>query len=43
MRPILRSSILTENPESAVLTAAQRQEIQERLEAHDKDPSTALS
>jgi putative addiction module component (TIGR02574 family) len=43
MRPILRSSILTKNPESVVLTAAQREEIQTRLEAHDKDPSTALS
>ena len=36
-------SIATENPESAALTPLQLQEIQTRLDAHDQDPSTAVS
>jgi putative addiction module component (TIGR02574 family) len=35
-------SIVTEKPDSVVLTAAQRQEISARVQAHDLDPSTAL-
>ena len=35
-------SIATENPDSVVLTAAQRQEIHARAQAHDLDPSTSL-
>jgi putative addiction module component (TIGR02574 family) len=35
-------SIATENPDSVVLTVAQRQEIRARTQAHDQDPSTAL-
>ena len=36
-------SIAAENPESAALTPLQLQEIQARLDAHDQDPSTAVS
>lgn len=36
-------SIVSENPESATLTPAQFQEIQDRLDAHDEDPSSAAS
>jgi len=35
-------SIAAESPESATLTAAQLQEVQARLQAHDQDPSTAV-
>ena len=35
-------SIAAESPESATVTTAQRLEIQTRLQAHDKDPSSAL-
>ena len=36
-------SIAAGNPESAPLTSAQLQEVQARLQAHDQDPSTAVS
>lgn len=36
-------SIPAENPESAALTALQLQELQVRLDAHDQDPSSAIS
>jgi putative addiction module component (TIGR02574 family) len=35
-------SIAAEGADSASLSAAQRLEIQNRVQAHDKDPSTAL-
>ena len=35
-------SIATESPDSVPLSAAQRQEIRARAQAHDQDPSTAL-
>jgi len=35
-------SIVAENPEAAALTAAQLQELQTRLDAHDQDPSSAV-
>ena len=36
-------SIAAENPEAAALTPLQLQEIQVRLDAHDQDPSSAVS
>lgn len=36
-------SIATETPDSVALTAAQRQEIQARAQAHYLDPSISLS
>ena len=36
-------SIAAENPEAAALTPLQLQEIQIRLDAHDQDPSSAVS
>jgi putative addiction module component (TIGR02574 family) len=36
-------SIPAENPESAALTPLQLQELQVRLDAHDQDPSSAIS
>jgi putative addiction module component (TIGR02574 family) len=36
-------SIAADSPESPTLSSAQRQEIQNRLQAHDNEPSTALS
>ena len=36
-------SIAVENPEAAALSPLQLQEIQARLDAHDQDPTTALS
>ena len=35
-------SIATESPESAALTPIQLQELQARLDAHEKDPNSAL-
>lgn len=35
-------SIALENPGSLTLTPAQRQEVQARLAAHERDPSTAV-
>lgn len=36
-------SIVSENPESVQLTPAQRAELKRRLDAHDADPSNAVS
>jgi putative addiction module component (TIGR02574 family) len=36
-------SIVAENPESVQLTPAQRAELKRRLDAHDADPSSAVS
>ena len=36
-------SIVAESPESASLTPLQMQEVQARLDAHDQDPSSAVS
>ena len=36
-------SIAAESPEAAALTPLQLQEIQVRLDAHDQDPSSAIS
>jgi len=36
-------SIAAESPESAGLTALQLQEIQARIDAHDQDPTSAVS
>ena len=36
-------SLAAENPEAAALTPLQLQEIQVRLDAHDQDPSSAVS
>ena len=36
-------SIAAESPEAAALTPLQLQEIQVRLDAHDLDPSSAIS
>ena len=36
-------SIAAESPEDAALTPLQLQEIQVRLDAHDQDPSSAVS
>ena len=36
-------SIAAESPEAAALTPLQLQEIQVRLDAHDQDPSSAVS
>lgn len=36
-------SIAVESPESAALSPLQLQEIQVRLDAHDQDPSSAVS
>lgn len=36
-------SIAAENPEAATLSPAQVQELQARLDAHDQDPSTAVT
>jgi len=36
-------SIATDSPDAVPLTPAQREEIQRRLQAHDADPSTAVS
>lgn len=36
-------SIPAENPESVALSALQLQELQARLDAHDQDPSSAIS
>ena len=35
-------SIAAENPEAAALTPLQLQEIQVRVDAHDRDPSSAV-
>ena len=35
-------SIATESPESAALSPPQLQELQARLDAHDRDPTSAL-
>jgi putative addiction module component (TIGR02574 family) len=35
-------SIATENPDSVLLSPAQREEIRARSQAHDQDPGTAL-
>ena len=35
-------SIAAENPEAMALTPAQLQELQVRLDAHDKNPSSAV-
>ena len=36
-------SIAAEDPAAAALTAAQLQELQMRLDAHDRDPSNAVA
>ena len=36
-------SIATENPAVLVLTSGQRQEIQQRIQAHDLNPGDAIS
>ncbi len=36
-------SIVAENPEAATLSPAQLQELHARLEAHEQDPSSAVS
>ena len=35
-------SVAAENPEAAVLTPAQLQELQARVDAHEQDPSSAV-
>lgn len=35
-------SVVAENPEAAALTPAQLQELQVRLDAHERDPSSAV-
>ncbi len=35
-------SIATENPDSVLLSPAQREEIRARSQTHDQDPGTAL-
>lgn len=36
-------SIATENPVALILTSEQRQEIQQRIQAHDLNPGNAIS
>ena len=36
-------SIATENPAALILTSEQRQEIQQRIQAHDLNPGSAIS